>query len=284
MSNFKTRAEGCKYFAGDHPRVIAHRGASGIRPENTLPAFEQAVVDRADIIELDVHMTADGELVTLHDCDVDRTTDGSGNVHELTYGQLRSLDAGYSFTADGGVTHPFRGRGIYIPRLEEVLQRLPRVPLNIEIKDECSDLVERLVSMLNKYERFRDGSVLVVTKRGKMMRLLRKLAPEALTGHSRPESYRFLASAFFHLPFLAGDTTADVIQLPDRDGWFSLPISLMARSARNAGLEVHVWTVNDEARMNALLAAGVDGIFTDQPALLRRVIAKKAWRKAPNDK
>lgn len=281
MSNFRTRAEGCKYFAGEHPRVIAHRGSSGIRPENTLPAFEQAVVDRADIIELDVHMTADGEIVVIHDCHVERTTDGSGNVHELSYGQLRSLDAGYNFTTDGGMTHGFRGRGTYIPRLEEVLQTYPQMPLNIEIKDECGELVERLVELLNKYGRFRDGSVLVVAKRGKMMRLLRKLAPEALTGHSRPESYRFVASAFFHLPFLAGDTTADVIQLPDRDGWLSLPVSPMVRSAHNAGLEAHIWTVNDEARMNALLAAGVDGIFTDHPALLRRVIAKKAWQKTP---
>lgn len=278
MPNFKTRAEGRKYFEGSHPRVIAHRGASAVRPENTLPAFEQAVAEDADILEMDVHMTSDGEIVVMHDCDVDRTTDGSGNVHELSYGKIRNLDAGYNFTTDGGMTYPFRGRGIYPPRLEEVLQSYPHKPLNIEIKDECSELIERLVELLNKYGRFRDGSVLLVANRGKMMRLLRKLAPEALTGHSRQESYRFVAGAVLHLPFLAGDTTADVIQLPERSGWVALPMSAMVRAAHKSDMEVHVWTVNDERRMNSLLASGVDGLLTDRPALLRKVISTGAWR------
>ena len=278
MPNFRSKGEAAKFFAGPSPRVIAHRGASALRPENTLPAFEQAVIDGADILETDVHLTADGEIIAIHDCTVDRTTEGSGNVHEMPYKQLRNLDAGYHFSPDGGNTYPFRGRGVYIPRLEELLRNFPHKPLNIGLKDECVDLVEKLVELLNKYGRIREGSALLVANRGKMMRKLRRIAPEALTSHSRPEAYRFSAGAFLGLSFLTADCKADAVQVADRSGWLSPSIPSLVRSAHDLGLEVHVWTVNNQERMNALLAMGVDGLFTDNPALLRQVVASGSWR------
>ncbi len=284
MRNFRARAEASKYFAGPHPRVLAHRGSSGTHPENTLIAFEQAVVDGADILETDVHMTADGVIIALHDCTVDRTTDGIGNVHEMPYAQLRQLDAGYRFSADEGKTFPFRRRGLYVPRLEEVLQNFPHKPLTIEIKDDCTELMQRLVDLLNKYGRIREGSVLISGKRGKLVRLLRTLAPEALTGYSRPETVRFMAGALLHLPFLIGASTADAIHFVDRNSWFSMSTHGVVNAAHNLGLEVHCWTVNDEKRMENLLAIGVDGLFTDFPARLRKVVDRGNWKSKPRRK
>src|SRR5690606_30302773 len=99
--------------------VIAHRGASGHAPENTLPAFELALAMGAHALEMDVTLTADDEVVLMHDPTVDRTTDGTGDITTLTLAQVKVLDAGYGFTAPDG-SHPFRGQGIEVPTLSEV--------------------------------------------------------------------------------------------------------------------------------------------------------------------
>ncbi|HDH09983.1 MAG TPA: glycerophosphodiester phosphodiesterase, partial [Chloroflexi bacterium] len=101
------------YLTSDRPLVMAHRGA-GLAPENTLVAFQKALDLGADVLELDVHATKDGEIVVIHDETVDRTTDGRGAVKDFTLEELKRLDAGYHFTPDGGVTYPYRGRGITI--------------------------------------------------------------------------------------------------------------------------------------------------------------------------
>src|SRR5688572_18850985 len=117
------------------PLLIAHRGGAGLMPENTLAAFISASDDwAADMIELDVHASADGHCVVIHDDTLERTTSGSGPVAARTLAQLKSLDAGYHFTRDGGRTFPFRGLGITIPTIEEVLERLPKMRLTIEVK------------------------------------------------------------------------------------------------------------------------------------------------------
>src|SRR5690606_4473246 len=123
------------YLAGA-PLLIAHRGGAALAPENTLLAFERAIRWwGADILELDVQPTRDGEVVVLHDATLDRTTDGSGPVAHLPLARVRELDAGYRFSADDGRTFPFRGRGVTVPTLEEVLTAFPGIRVNVEIKD-----------------------------------------------------------------------------------------------------------------------------------------------------
>ena len=108
------------------PLLIAHRGGSLLRPENTLNAFESAAADwQADMLEFDVRATRAGHCVVIHDPTLERTTNGTGHVAAHTLAQLRELDAGYRFTADGGRTYPFRDCGIRIPTIDEVLERLP---------------------------------------------------------------------------------------------------------------------------------------------------------------
>jgi len=122
------------FDAARTPEVIAHRGGAALRPENTLAAFLHAVEVGADILEMDLRVTADREIVVMHDATVERTTDGRGAVAALTLAELRKLDAGYRWTPDGGASFPYRGRGIRAPALEEVFRRLPNARMNLEMK------------------------------------------------------------------------------------------------------------------------------------------------------
>jgi glycerophosphoryl diester phosphodiesterase len=112
-------------FLSDQLLNIAHRGGGRLRPEATLPAFENALSVGADVLEFDLHASSDGVVVVIHDETVDRTTDGTGAVQAMTFAELRMLDAGYEFTPDGGQTFPYRGMGIQIPTLVEVLAGFP---------------------------------------------------------------------------------------------------------------------------------------------------------------
>ena len=137
--------------------LMAHRGGEGVWPSNTLYAFQQAAALGADVLELDIHATRDGVLVVRHDPFVESTTDGQGYICELTLAEIQRLDAGYTWTADGGQSFPFRGLGITIPTLEEVLAAFPNVRLNIDIKPEDPAVVAPFVALLRKYDKVRAG-------------------------------------------------------------------------------------------------------------------------------
>ena len=153
--------------------VIAHRGASTTAPENTLPAFEQAVRDGADAFELDVRLTRDGAPVVMHDAMLDRTTDLTGPVRARTLAELRMADAGHEFTRDRGRSFPFRGQSVRIPTLAEVLWSFPAVPVLVEVKEpDVQEAVRRVLLDQDACERcvvaseddaaltlFRDGPV-----------------------------------------------------------------------------------------------------------------------------
>jgi glycerophosphoryl diester phosphodiesterase len=115
--------------------VIAHRGASGYAPENTLSAFELAIAQGADALELDVRLTADGVPVVIHDATLERTTGRPAKVGDLSLDQLLEADAGERFSPDRGKTFPFRGRGLLIPTLQDVLRAFPATPLLIDLKE-----------------------------------------------------------------------------------------------------------------------------------------------------
>ena len=114
--------------------VIGHRGAAAEAPENTLSSFTRALSAGADALELDVRVTADGVPVVIHDPTLDRTTDRAGAVASLSVQEVRAADAGARFTPDGGASLPFRGQGVTVPTLAEVLQRFPGTPLVVELK------------------------------------------------------------------------------------------------------------------------------------------------------
>lgn len=253
------------------PLLFAHRGGAGLAPENTLEAFEGAVHRwRADVLEMDIRMTRDGELVVIHDATVDRTTEATGPVRGLPLADLQQLDAGFRFTdLEGGST--FQGRGVRIPTFEEVLVTLPHTRLNVDAKD--ADAAPLLIRMVGRH--------------GARDRVL--LASAAEAGRADRLGYRGPVSAterqirlFFltHRLPLGGPYTpvTDALQVPYRWNGRQVTTPRLVREAHRRNLPVHVWTVDDPDTMRLLLGWGVDGIQTDRPDLLAQVLAEEAGR------
>jgi glycerophosphoryl diester phosphodiesterase len=244
------------------PLVIAHQGGEGLRPSNTMEAFEYASGIGADVLEMDVHSTRDGVLVVIHDDTVDRTTDGSGRVQDFTFDELQALDAGYYWTADNGVTYPYRGQGITIPSLEEVLRNYPEFRMNIEIKQETPSIRQPLCDLLrqNRLEK----RVLVASFNQRAMNDFRKVCPEVATSAVQNEVILFFA---FKTLLLAPtySPTAYAVQVPEYRFNIHVLTEGFVKTAHSRGLQVHAWTINEVDDMKRLLDLGVDGIITDYP-------------------
>ena len=266
---------GTRYLDGPRPRLFGHRGASGVVPENTLDAFAAGVHAGADHVELDVHATADGEIVILHDDVVDRTTDGSGPVRSFELTALRGLDAGYRFRAPDG-TYPYRGRGLGIPTLAELLAALPDVPLNIEVKQAEPPIVAAVLAVLDRFgarER-----TLLAAEDGAIMTSIRAAAPDVLTSFSAPEVAEFVYRlrdgelAGYRPPGIA-------LQVPPSFGDVQIITEASVGAAHELGLEIHAWTINDEVEMDRLLDLGVDALMTDFPARAAAVLRRRGVRR-----
>jgi glycerophosphoryl diester phosphodiesterase len=254
------------------PLLIAHRGGAGLAPENTLAAFHQAIGDwGADMIELDVHATADGECVVIHDPTVDRTTDGTGRVDQMTLEELRRLDAGYRFTPDGGKSYPFRGQGVRIPTIGEVLEALPETRLTIEVKVGAAQ--RPLFEAIRRAGAA--GRVIAGAAHDESRTLF--AAYEGASSASINQAFRFYIlyrlglARFWRPPVVA-------LQIPEswRGRQFLTPRLIRACHAR--GLAVHIWTVDEVAEMRRLLDWGVDGIMTDRPDRLADLLTERGAR------
>ncbi|MDQ3605298.1 MAG: glycerophosphodiester phosphodiesterase [Gemmatimonadota bacterium] len=267
-------APGHPYLAGA-PLLMAHRGGAGLAPENTLFALRRAVQWwEADILEIDVQPTRDGEAVVMHDSTVDRTTDGTGRVADLTFAQLRELDAGYRFTPDGGRSFPFRGRGIGISTLWELLEALPASRVNLEIKNGRAQ--ERVWETIHAL----DAAGRVLLASGLRANRARFASYGGATSAAREELYTFLALHRLHAAALYVPAV-DAFQVPET-AWGRRVLSpRFVREAQAKNLALHVWTVNGEADMRRLLGWGVDGIITDRPDRLARVLHEVAERPLP---
>ncbi len=258
------------YFAGKGFLVIAHRGGRQMGPENTLPLFRRAVELGVDALEMDVRQSADDTLVVLHDATVDRTTEGTGRVDSLTLEQLKSLDAGHAWTADGQ-THPWRGQGIRIPTLAEVFRAFPEQRFIIEIKADDAQVVRALCATVRDFGM--QDRVLAASFHEGALDAFRALCPEVATSAASAEvtwywlGYLTRLGALYTPAFCA-------LQVPRRFGPVELAAPRFVERAKARGLLVHVWTVDEEKDMERLLDLGVDGIMTDRPdrllALLRR--------------
>ena len=171
--------------------AFAHRGGAGEAPENTLPAFATAIALGYRYLETDVHLTRDGVLVAFHDARLDRVTDRGGAIAELGIADVEAADAGYAFTADGGKSFPFRGAGIRVPRLEELLVRWPDARVNIDPKsDECVAPLVALIERMAAWERVCIGSFsdrrLARVRRLSGGRACTSMGPRAITVRARP--------------------------------------------------------------------------------------------------
>jgi len=261
------------FFAAELPgiQVIAHRGGATLRPENTLAAFAHAVAIGADAIEMDVRGTADGAIVCLHDATVDRTTDGSGRVDAITLDELRKLDAGHRWSNDGGRTHPFRGKGIRVPTLEEVFQQLPHQRMNIEMKRVEPVLAQPLCALIRRSGMTQ--KVLVASMDVDTIVAFRQACPEVATSMSRSEALLFFGLQRARLDAVYSPPV-QALQVPYWFGDSMVPTAELVAAARRRNLKVHVWTINDEERMRELIRIGVDGIVTDELERLLKILGR----------
>ncbi len=251
------------------PLVIAHQGGDGLRPGNTLAAFEHASGLGADVLEMDIHSTGDDVLVVINDDTVDRTTDGTGRVQDFTFEALQQLDAGYDWTEDNGATYPFRGQGIRVPALDEVLQNYPEFRMNIEIKQESPSIGQPLCDLLR--DRRLADRVLVASFSKRAMDDFRAACPETATSAVENEVILFFA---FKTLLLAPtySPTAYALQVPEERFNIQVLTDGFVRTAHGRGLQVHAWTINEVADMRRLLDLGVDGIITDYPDRLLEIL------------
>jgi glycerophosphoryl diester phosphodiesterase len=257
------------YFDAIGFQVIAHRGGSGLGPENTLAAFRRSLAAGADVLEMDVRSTADGNLVVLHDATVDRTTDGRGTVNEMTLAQLKTLDAGYRWTADQGRSFPFRGRGITVPTFSEVLETFAETPMIAEIKEKRPEVSQSVCEMLRRHGRM--TSVLVASVHAGVLERFRQVCPAVATSAGPSEALWFYLLSRAGLASLYSPAM-QALQVPVTFKGLAVVSRRFVAAAHARNLTVAVWTVNAEGIMRRLIAAGVDGIMTDYPDRLVGII------------
>ena len=255
------------------PTNFAHRGASLIAPENTLEAFRLAVRSGAGGLELDIHMTSDGQIVVIHDDSVDRTTEGTGLVRRMTLHETQNLDAGYRFTPDGGTTYPYRGRGVRVPELGQVLHEFPEHKVNIDIKEEQPGVE---VALLETIKGAGAGDrVLVVSEMPAVVERVRELSGNGIsTGASRQEIGDFYRLSRLHLEFLVRPPY-DALQVPVEYGGREVVTPRFLKAAHDRGVRVDVWTIDDPDEMRRLLDLGVDVIMTNRPEALEGVLGER---------
>ncbi len=252
------------------PWLIAHRGGAGLAPENTLAAFDAGARCGAACLELDVRSTRDGAVAVFHDADTARITGEPGSVEARSAAELSRLDAGFAFSPDGGRSFPFRGRGVRVPLLAEVLTRHPALRVNVEAKSADAGLADALVAEVRRagaVERVCLGSEI-----DGQARRLRRLLPEACHFLPGGAATRHVLAAKLGLSRLVTEDGWDCAELPLRARGLEVASARVVRHFHRRGMPVFVWTVDEEAAMRRLLAAGVDGIMTDRPDVLARVI------------
>lgn len=261
------------------PLLFAHRGGAALYPENTLYAFRRAVIDcRADAIELDIHVSKDGELMVIHDTTVDRTTDKSAMVRDMTLKELKGLDAGFNFSLDGGKTFPYRGQGLKIPTLKEVFEayRGTDIGINIDIKRPYPYVEQKVYNLVTGMGML--DQVLVNSSHPSVMSRFRRINRQAVyTGADAWECLKAFASLRLGVSgwYIPKD---DAMQVPRVYRCLQVVRKDMARLCKTHGIKLHVWTIDEPEVMEQLLHLGVDGIMTDRPDRLLEVYKQFGYK------
>jgi glycerophosphoryl diester phosphodiesterase len=259
--------------------AYAHRGGAREAPSNTILAMRQALDAGATALEMDVHRTSDGHLVVCHDPIVDRTTNGSGAISSLRLAEVQSLDAAHWFVPGHEVApgrppedYPLRGRApddveLRIPTLKRVLEAFPDTLLNIDIKQTgptVEPYEEALARMLADYGRSDD--VIVTSFHDDAVAAFSATAPHI------PTAAGLLAVAGFWRAAQDGAPPPPMghaaIQVPTDFEGATVVDERFVRLAHDAGVAVHVWTIDDRSEIERLVALGVDGIMSDLPSVL----------------
>jgi glycerophosphoryl diester phosphodiesterase len=263
----------------DHPYfnpakflVIAHRGGRSLGPENTIFTFKRAVELGTDVLEMDLQTTSDGALVVIHDRDVDRTTDGKGPVDSFTLSEIKKLDAGFRWSPDNSSIYPQRNKGVTIPTLTEVFKAFPGTRMNLEIKSSQVNTIQDLCRTIR--ENGMSEKVLVACFDAGKLGEFRSVCPEVATSSGASEAVIFYWLQWAQMES-AYSPNAQALQIPEAYGEYRIATQGFVDAAHARNMRVHVWTVNDSDAMQRLIDLNVDGIMTDYPQRLLKVVKRK---------
>ncbi len=242
---------------------IAHRGGMALYPENTLEAFHFSVdKHNVEMLELDLQITKDSKVIVLHDDSIDRTTNGKGNVIDLSYEEISEFDAGYNFKDEKG-KFSFRDQGVIIPLFEEVLKQLPDTYLNIELKGNNPQLVEKVQLLITNYNA--EDKILIGSANYFQNKRVHKHLPNC--GHylSRLDLYVFLLVGCFGLLKKYWDKFLTVEAPIEYHG---IPVyQIYLKAAEKLGKPLFIWGADDRDSIQKLSKDDVAGIMTDRPDL-----------------
>lgn len=257
----------------DGPLLFAHRGGAQLAPENTQQAFDLGLELGADVIETDVRISADHNILVIHDATVNRTTNGSGKVVDLTLDQLKSLDAGYHSVSVNGMK--YRNQGIQLLTLGELLQRYPTTPINIDIKDNSLTAARLVANCITQQNREHD--TLVCSFHPRVLAAFRKIAPTVKTAASQIEVGQ-LYLRHMCTPNRVGLAPYASVQVPLSYRSIPLGTARFVRYVHQLEKNICFWTINDSETIERLLLIGADGIVTDRPDLAIDVFRRLGFK------
>jgi glycerophosphoryl diester phosphodiesterase len=254
------------FLSNSHPLVFAHRGGCALGPENTIAAFDLGRAAGADGLELDVHLSSDGVVVVCHDDLLERTTNSNGPIQARTAADLSRVDAGHRF-ADSGGRFPFRGVGIGIPTLRDVLARYRDMRIIIEMKENSMAIgraVAAEVRTADAVER-----VCAAGYGQQSLDAARAALPDMATSASRPEAQWAVYRSLAGWPVRRAPYNA--FQVPETAGLIRIISPRFIRHVHGAGRRIQAWTIDEEPDMRRLLSWGVDGLISNRPDVAVRV-------------
>jgi glycerophosphoryl diester phosphodiesterase len=262
-------------FAADGPLLFAHRGGPSEHAENTLPAFSAALEQGADVLELDVRMSVDGHVVVSHDATGQRVFGVPQPIH------LTSLAALKRWRCDSGHGDQ-RGQRYELATLAEVLEAFPRVPLNVDVKQETPNMLLSLLDVIMGHAA--EDRVLLTSFSARTLARIRRIGYRGPIGMSQRDAAFFVLGPRW-LRWLTR-RGAHRLQVPTRYAGMDLATRICIEKAHGVGLPIDYWVVNDPAEAERLLDLGADGIVTDEPKLLAEVFARhvrtRGFRKRRN--
>ncbi|MHA2364352.1 MAG: glycerophosphodiester phosphodiesterase [Candidatus Hodarchaeales archaeon] len=253
---------------------MAHRGDQTKYPENSLEAMKSAVELKVDVLETDARLTKDNKLTIFHDEIVDRVSDSQGKVRDFSFEELKKLDIGYNYTADNGETYPFRGKNYRVISLEEFFNNFPDIKLNIDIKDKDEIAVKQLVQIIEEYKA--QDRVWVSSFHSEQIQRFRKALPNVLTGAAPQEVREFIINLKLRTLFrIKPQYNGFQVPIEHEETKTKIITPNFVKQAKKKNLAVMVWTINEKSTMEWLINLGVDGIFTDNPDLLIKVLQER---------
>ena len=249
-------------------QVIAHGSARALLPGNTLEAAVNALRLGTDILELDIHLTADSQLVVRHDEMIDTTTNGSGLIADMTLAEIQQYDVGFHEVDFPDLTYP---AGIVVPTLESLFIRLPESRYLIELKPEGTAAADHLCQLLNRYKL--TEQVVIGSFHSSVLQYFRQICPQVPTSLGQSEVALLVVLSRLGLGHLFNSPGVSV-QLPLVYAGVKILTPAVIEAAHQLNMRVDAWTVNDVGLMQKLIDDRVDGIITDRPDVLRSILPR----------